>query len=143
MTICTKDRKCILSDITVGAAALGGPCLELTDAGKIVEQYILSTERMTGLHVDKYVIMPNHIHMILRIDSEAASPDSGPPRASAPTVSDAVGALKRLVDRRLGRNIWQRSFHEHVIRNDSDHREIWGYIDANPAKWAEDRCYAQ
>ena len=79
--------------------------------------------------------------MILRIDSEAASHDNGPPRTPSPTVSDAVGALKRLVNRRLGHNIWQRSFHEHVIRNEHDYREIWDYIDQNPAKLAEDRYY--
>ncbi len=134
VTICTKDRKCILSNITVGADALGGPRLQLTDAGKTVEQYIQSSDRMTGFHVDKYVVMPNHIHMILLVDN-------GPPRASAPTVSDAVGALKRLVNRSLGRDIWQRSLHEHVIRNENDYREICEYIDANPAEWAEDRYY--
>ena len=77
ITICTHERRCILSRITVGADALGGPCLQLTDTGKVVEQYILSTNRMTGFHVDKYVVMPNHIHMILRIDN-------GPPRAPPP-----------------------------------------------------------
>ncbi|MBQ9686854.1 MAG: transposase [Oscillospiraceae bacterium] len=143
VTICTHDRRCILSRITVGADALGGPCLQLTDMGKIVERYILSTDRMIGFCVDKYVVMPNHIHMILRIDSEEAHSDLGPPRASAPTVSDAVGALKRLVNRKLGHDIWQRSFHEHVIRNEHDYREIWEYIDQNPAKWAEDRYYEQ
>ena len=91
---------------------------------------------MTSFCVDKYVVMPNHIHMILWIES-------GPPGASAPTVSDAVGALKRLVNRRLGHDIWQRSFHEHVIRNEQDYREIWEYIDQNPAKWAEDRYCEQ
>ena len=136
ITICTRDRRCILSNITVGADALGGPCLQLTDTGKVVEEYILSTDRMSGICVDNYVVMPNHIHMLLRIDN-------GPPRASAPTVSDAVGALKRLVNRRLGQNIWQRSFHEHVIRNELDYLEIWKYIEANPAKWAEDRYYEQ
>ena len=136
VTICTHDRRCLLSRITVGADALGGPSLQLTDTGKIVEQYILSTDRMPGFRLDKYVVMPNHIHMILRIDN-------GPPRASAPTVSDAVGALKRLVNRRLGHDIWQRSFHEHVIRNENDYREIWEYIEANPAKWAEDRYFEQ
>ena len=74
--------------------------------------------------------------MILRIDR-------GPPWASAPTVSDAVGALKRLANQRLGHDIWQRSFHEHVIRNENGYREIWDYIDQNPAKWAEDRYYEQ
>ena len=73
-----------MSRITVGADALGGPCPQLTDTGKVVEQYILSTDRMSGFRVEKYVVMPNHIHMILLIDSEVASPDSGPPRASPP-----------------------------------------------------------
>ncbi len=35
--------------------------------------------------------------------------------------------------------VWQRSFHEHVIRNEQDYLEIWNYIDGNPSKWAEDR----
>ena len=108
----------------------------MTDTGKIVERYILSTDLISGFRVDKYVVMPNHIHMLLRIEG-------GPPRASAPTVSDAVGALKRLVNRRIGHDIWQRSFHEHVIRNEQDYREIWEYIDQNPAKWVEDRYYEQ
>jgi REP element-mobilizing transposase RayT len=45
------------------------------------------------------------------------------------------------VNRKLGHNIWQRSFLEHVIRNERDYREIWEYIDANPGKWVEDRYY--
>ena len=77
VTVCTKDRSCTLSRVTVGADALGGPHLHLTDTGKIVAQYIRSTDRMTGLHVDKYVVMPNHIHMILMIDD-------GPPRSPWP-----------------------------------------------------------
>ena len=84
ITICTKDRRCILSDISVGADALGGPCLQLTDTGKVVEQYILSTDHIPGFRVDKYVVMLNHIHMILWIDSEAPSPESGPPRSPWP-----------------------------------------------------------
>ncbi|MBR4393850.1 MAG: hypothetical protein IKT07_07455 [Oscillospiraceae bacterium] len=39
--------------------------------------------------------------------------------------------------------LWQRSFHEHAIRNEHDYREIWEYIDQNPAKWAEDRYHEQ
>ena len=64
-------------------------------------------------------------------------------RGRAPTVSDAVGALKLLVDRETGSEIWQRSFHEHVIRSENDYHEIWEYIENNPARWAEDRYYTQ
>ncbi|MBR0040624.1 MAG: hypothetical protein IJP64_04530, partial [Oscillospiraceae bacterium] len=129
--------------------------LTLTEIGQIVERYILSTGNIAGLSVDQYVIMPNHIHLLLQIGETDAASEGGPPRASAPTgkngtsrasaptLSDAVGALKRLVNREAGRNIWQRGYYEHVIRNEHDYREIWEYIENNPAKWAEDRYYTE
>ena len=60
-----------------------------------------------------------------------------PTRAVVPNV---ISALKRLVNREAGTNIWQRSYHDHVIRGEADYREIWTYIDTNPARWGED-CY--
>jgi hypothetical protein len=71
-----------------------------------------------------------------------AGADGGPPRASAPTyatIPSAIGVLKRLVHRETGQTVFQCSYHEHVIRGEADYREIWRYIDTNPAKWAEDR----
>ena len=92
--------------------------------------------------IDKYVIMPNHLHMIVRLRGETggASP--------APTLYDVVRVLKSLTTRlsrdRLGDlPLWQRSYHEHVIRGERDYLEIWQYIDTNPAKWAEDRYYSE
>ena len=81
VTVCTQNRRCILSHIAVGADALGGPNLTLTETGKTVEKYILSSDRIAGLHVDKFVIMPNHIHLLLRIDGLFAGADGGPPRS--------------------------------------------------------------
>ena len=141
ITICTREKRCILSKITVGADALGGPRAILTNAGRIVEKYILSTNKIPDIRVDKYVIMPNHIHMILFVEQI-----DGPPRASAPTMAsipNAVSALKRLVNRELGENIWQRSFHDHVIRNENDYGKIWEYIDTNPARWDMDCFYTE
>ena len=139
VTICTQGRKCILSDIAVGADALGGPRVKLTHIGEVVEKYLLSTEQIPNVHLDQYVIMPNHIHLILVVES-----GNGPPGASAPTgaaIPNAVGALKRLVHRELGQTIFQRSFHDHIIRNEQDYREIWNCIDGNPGKWADDCLY--
>ena len=151
VTVCTHEKKCSLSVITVGAGALDGPSIQLTEQGKIVEKYILSTEQIPGMHVDKYVIMPNHIHLILVVDG-----NSGPSRAPAPTnafegdvssktpanakIPRAIGVMKRLINKEAGENIFQRSYHEHVIRNEADYRRIWDYIDTNPVKWTED-CY--
>ena len=164
VTVCTHEKRCSLSTISVGAGALDGLSIQLTEQGKIVEKYILSTEQIPGMHVDKYVIMPNHIHLILVVDgnsgpSRAPAPtngNSGPSRAPAPTnafegdvssktpanakIPRAIGVMKRLINKEAGENIFQRSYHEHVIRNEADYRRIWDYIDTNPAKWTED-CY--
>ena len=66
----------------------------------------------------------------------------------APTLGRVVGALKSLAANQFRENglegkLWQRGYYEHVIRNERDYREIWEYIDTNPAKWAGDRYYTQ
>lgn len=59
---------------------------------------------------------------------------------ATPTVSMVIGQMKRWASKTCGVAIWQKSFHEHIIRREADYRQIWDYIDTNPAKWAED-CY--
>ena len=140
VTVCTKNRRCILSWITVGEG-LAPPAVALTHIGRIVEKQILAlSERYPSISVEKYVIMPNHIHLLLRLqgDSGGASP--------SPTLFDAVRVIKsmstRLSRAALGSpDLWQRSYYEHVIRGEGDYRQIWTYIDQNPAKWAEDQYY--
>ncbi len=136
VTICTQDRRCILSDIVVGEG-LAPPVCRQSNIGRIVENEILSIpDRHANVGIEKYVIMPNHIHMIvmIRADSGGASP--------SPTLMDVVRVIKSNSARKtIGTQLWQRSYHEHIIRNEQDYREIWNYIDGNPAKWAEDRYY--
>ena len=87
--------------------------------------------------------MPNHIHMILFVDESACS---GPSKAPAPTnamIPHFVSAFKRFCHRDLGEAIFQRSYHDHVIRGDEDYLKIWQYIDSNPAKWQEDCFYTE
>ena len=128
VTVCTKDRKQILSSIVGGDAHIA-PCVRLTQYGKIVDKYIKNEPQITH-----YVIMPNHIHMIIEID--------GPMWASVPTKSviSIVRSIKILTTKEIGHSIWQRSFHDHIIRNEKDYKEIAEYIENNPAKWAED-CF--
>ena len=55
---------------------------------------------------------------------------------------DVVRVIKSSSARKtIGAQLWQRSYHEHVIRNEQDYLEIWNYIDGNPAKWSEDQYY--
>ena len=85
ITVCTKDRAKILSKITVGDGTLDVPKTELTKCGEIVEKYILSTNKINNVCVDRYVIMPNHIHMIIRIEGDSNDLENGTSRAPSPT----------------------------------------------------------
>ena len=43
----------------------------------------------------------------------------------------------------LWKTVWQRGYHDHIIRSEADYLRIWDYIDTNPAKWREDCYYCQ
>ena len=82
LTICTKERKCILSRI-VGTGVLDGPEIELTKYGPIADKYIHQLHDFyDDISIESYVIMPNHIHIMLRVNGE----ENGPSRTPVPTV---------------------------------------------------------
>ena len=140
ITICTKDKKPVLNKI-VGTDVLGGPQVIMHKYGEIAENQIKEMSRFyENIFVDKYVIMPNHIHLILRVTDV----QGGPPRTSVPTnntISNFIGTFKRLCNRQYGKNIWQYRSHDHIIRDECDYRKIWEYIDENPIRWTCDRFY--
>ena len=138
ITICTQEKKCILSHI-VGGGAFDAPSPCLTKVGLIAEKYILSGNRIPGITVDKYVIMPNHIHMILLIDENSFSTSLKTLSPANAAIPHFVSTFKRFCHRDIGSAIFQRSYHDHVIRNEEDYRQLWNYIDGNPSKWQEDR----
>ena len=144
ITICTKNKAHILSRIIpspdVGRDDPGAPpvCVQLTKYGEIVDGYIHSIERAyPHVYVDHSVIMPNHVHLILRI----AVPEGGAPRSSRPTVSQIIGAFKHLSNHDAGRSLWQTSFHDHVIRDKDGYNTIHDYITHNPSNWENDCFY--
>ena len=77
ITICTQDKKCILGQI-VGGGDLDAPQISLSTIGKKVWRNIELSRQIPNIHVDKYVIMPNHIHFILVIANEAAGASPRP-----------------------------------------------------------------
>ena len=126
----------------VGDGALDIPKIRLTRYGKIVEKYILSTNNIEGVFVDKYVIMPNHIHLILCVNNDGMSRASSPTRQNS-VVSHTVSTLKRFVNKEIGENIFQRSFYDRIIRNRDEYMEICNYIYLNPQTWQQDELYNQ
>ncbi len=68
LTICTEKRRCVLSRI-VGDGALNVPEVKLTQYGQIADKYIRQlSDFYSDLSVESYVIMPNHIHIMLHIN---------------------------------------------------------------------------
>lgn len=125
-----------MSQITVGTS-IARPCeMHLSDIGIIVENGIKGIEQhYENVYVDNYVIMPNHIHLIIRIDNESG-------RAMlVPTISHIIQQFKGYVTKKAGKSIWQNKFYDHIIRDDYDYMTRYQYIDENPIKWAEDKYY--
>jgi len=85
-----------------------------------------------SLSVDNYVIMPDHIHLLLSINGH---PGTGVPTKRTSLIARFVGTLKRFCNKEYGENIWQGRYYDHVIRNQQDYDEIWEYIENNPSKW--------
>jgi len=141
ITICVEGRYEILGTIDVGQ----GLCsCRLSEAGDIAytELYKLET-RYKNMVIDKYVIMPNHIHAIIKIERREQSP-------RPTTVMDMMCAYKSITTKcynkisgMTGKTLWQDRFHDHIIRDREDYQRIWQYIDENPQKWAEDRYFVK
>ncbi len=136
ITVCTKERKRLLSDIIVGTTIGRPPQVLLTAYGRMVEEAIQQIPVVYPyVNVDNYVIMPNHIHLLLFLFCDDGR------SMTVPTISRIIQQMKGSVSKRIGRPIWQARFYDHVIRSERDYRDIWRYIDDNPAHWAEDQYY--
>ena len=153
ITICTKDRRCILSQI-VGTGVPDCPKIALTKCGEIAEKYI----RQIGNHYDhlsieSYVIMPNHIHLLLFIKKNRTVTENGQSRTPVPTVARIqransafswfLSTFKRFCNKEYGENVWQARAYDHVIRNGEDYEAHLRYIQENPMRWQYDELYAE
>lgn len=136
ITICIKDRHEILGKI-VGENYVRPhdlPSLVPSDIGLLV---IKETENLATIYphvtLDCYVVMPNHVHLIVVIDSDGRT-------EFAPTMSRIIKQWKGVISKQIGFSPWQKSFHDHIIRNTEDYFRISEYIRNNPARWDQD-CF--
>ena len=169
LTFCVKDGHEMLGN-AVGRDALGAPCtrlsehagkrgipdmppypyieldapsyIQLSEYGKIIHKEIEETHLYyKNVIIDKFVVMPNHVHLIVSIQNEDGN---GAPGASRPTnalVPNIVGILKRKTNKLYGFDMWHVSYHDRIIRDEAEYHTKWRYIDENPVRWAEDEYY--
>ena len=135
LTICAKDKKRIFGRIVSGEN-FKPPVIELSHIGKIVEKHILSISKIEGVQLEKYVIMPDHIHLLIFVNSEI---DDNVHVEPVPTdiIPRVVASVKRFSNRDAGENLFQKSYYDHIIRNQKDYDKHWEYIENNPGTWLD------
>ena len=131
ITVCTENRKRLFWE-NVGAIIDRPENVPLSRLGKIVHQSIENIPKhYSAITVDRFAIMPDHIHLLLQIHT-----DSYGRSVIAPTISTVVRQMKGAVTKEAGFSLWQKGFYDHVIRNQKDYDEVWEYIENNPLKYA-------
>ena len=124
VTICAYHRRCLF-----------GQPNNLNELGKIIQEQIMQIpSHYESVILDHFVVMPNHIHMIIGLNGSGSD------------LTHVIGQYKSGVTRIIRKTkpdieVWQRSFHDHVIRNQKEYEKIWNYIEGNPMKWDEDCFY--
>ncbi len=145
VTICTHNRKYLFSNIVGAIHEL--PENKLTHYGEFVIQIIETLPERFNVSIPKFVIMPNHIHLIIEISngSDKRTIRESPLQYRRSVIDKMVGFLKMNVSKKIHNEysdkIWQRSYHDHIIRSEKDYQKIWEYIDTNVLRWKKDCFY--
>ena len=133
ITICTKNKENLLWK-NVGANCVRPlDQLPLSKIGIVIENEIYKLNTVyENIKVDKYQIMPNHIHLIIFIYE-----DSNGRTQFAPTISRIIKQFKGSITKQIEFSIWQKSFYDRIIRNEKEYQEVWNYIHNNQLKYLE------
>ncbi|MCZ8188653.1 MAG: transposase [Flavobacterium sp.] len=151
VTICVQDRLCCFGSVVL----LDSVCdlsqnqsskeasMRLNHYGLIAQKQIeWLAQQYQYIDIHNYVIMPNHIHMIIEIDSTRIDSKG----IKIKSLSSLIGAFKTTSSKLIHESgflgfSWQRSFHDHIIRNEKSYLNISRYIDINPKNWYKDSLF--
>jgi REP element-mobilizing transposase RayT len=133
----------------------GNSRIALNEHGKVAEEYIERIEeRFDNVHIEEFVVMPNHIHGIIMIDQSVGVnnvraihelPLQRRKQRRQMLLPKIIGWFKMNSSKSInqmrstvGRPVWQKNYYEHVVRNEKDLRSIQEYIINNPLQWELD-----
>ncbi len=137
VTVCTTERAPVYWKDFL--------CPELSPWGIIVEEEIKGlTNRFPTVRIEKYVIMPDHVHILLTLRRQGQSGEGRQGQSPCPTLGSVMGAFKSISTKRInrevgapGEKIWQARYYEHIVRGEEDFLATWQYIEENPVRWIE------
>ena len=137
ITLCTHGRANLFSvENPVGNGLCAVPSEDTSN--RIIHKWIRETQnKFENIKIDKYVIMPDHIHLIVTIEERHAGRSLPDVMAffKTMTTNEYMRGVKAGVLPAFQKKLWQKSYYDHVIRNQQDYNEIWEYIENNPKKW--------
>jgi putative transposase len=142
VTIIACNRDCLFGEIT-------NEKINLSEYGKIAHEcWRAIPNHFPNVEFGAYVVMPNHVHGVIIIkDDGRDTPWRVPTEQFSKPVKNSLATIirqykssvSRIISKQFNEtNIWQRNYHEHIIRNDNEWNNIHLYIEANPANWTED-----
>lgn len=162
ITICVVNRECTLGKIIDGK-------MYLSESGQIIQDEILEIPQYNErLQLGEWIVMPNHIHMIIEIMDGDGTPPAPPTPwwydpDHQPTIDEikqyrkqrrkmiipkTIGKMKMLTSKNInilhhteGRKNWQRDYYDHIIRDQPSLDRITNYIKNNPRNWKDDEFY--
>lgn len=139
VTVCVQDKKCIFVEEPL---RFQDDQFELNKIGKQAESLLQQIpELFSEVIIDEYIIMPNHIHAIIGFGKKVYYKNG----INRQSLSDVIGKYKSILWTRVkneldwngkrSATIWQKSFYDHIIRNDKDLDRVREYIINNPLNW--------
>jgi REP element-mobilizing transposase RayT len=154
VTVCTQNRICCLSKIVTDGAETK---LIHTKAGQFVDHFIREIpNKYPTVSVEHAVVMPNHVHLLIMIHRNGGTGDPSPTVCAekggtgdpSPTLGNVIGWFKYQTTKAINEGLtrqpgqfWQRSYYDHVVRDEEDFLIRWNYIEGNPSRWENDEYH--
>ena len=131
VTICTQYKRCVFGTVQDGPDE---PAMHMNETGLTVERVIQTIPlHYPTVELSGYSVMPNHVHLLLSFGTSEQNP----------SLSALINQFKGTVTKTLGMPVWQKGFHDRVVRDLAEFRQIGEYIEHNPAKWRLDKHFVE
>lgn len=129
VTVCTLYKRCIFGAVRDGADE---PRMQMNESGLAVERIIRGIPlHYPSVEVTRSCVMPNHVHLLLSFSASEHNP----------TLSNVINQFIGTVTKALGAPVWQKGFHDHIVRDLAEFRQIGDYIEHNAVKWRSDKFF--
>ena len=143
VTIGTHNKECILGEVLDGK-------IRLSEYGQITaNSWLWLSQQYLYIDLDEWIIMPNHLHGIIVINTECRGGSRTAPTNRKP-LGRLIGAFKTVSSKHInlirnipGAPVWQRNYYEHIIRNEKELNQIREYVLNNPLQWELDNEHPQ